>query len=294
MLPVRRVEPNGLDRRSNPSDTAESGRSGDDCDVDSRDDDKASRKQQASRMTWRIAVVLLLTVGVPMVRLALDSGRRKSIRSSALAASSMLPSSTSLQLAPAVDAVAFIVAGDLTTGPGAALAVEALRGKGLWDGPIVLLTDRPSCLSHLTDPNWAPWKNNRRSLLEETAEQRANPSSFRVLSSSKGSSRSSSSSSRNHHRSRSANIGGEGRSVKSNNADLHVVTVPSLQGRGPGDPQWVLAVKALKTRLFDVITEDQVSSGGGRSSRKRLRHFLKKKHVFSCTALVLKTQFFKF
>lgn len=248
MLPVRRVEPNGLDRRSSPGGTAEPVRNGDDHEIDGCDDDKAYRKQQASRMTWRIAVVLLLAVGMPVIRLALDSGRSHRSSSSSFVSSSLSSTSHVPPHSPAVNAVAFIVAGDLTTGPGAALAVEALRGKGQWDGPIVLLTDRPTCLTHLTDPNWTPWKSNTRSLAEETvaslhqSHQQLTSSNLRALSSS----------SSNHHGSSANDNNNNG------NAVLHVVAVPSLQGRGPGDSQWVLAVKALKTRLFEVITDDQV------------------------------------
>jgi len=253
MLPVRRVEPNGLDRRSSPGDAAEPDRSSDDHEIDGRDDDKAYRKQQATRMTWRIAVVLLLAVGMPVIRLALDSGRSHRSSSSSFVSSSLTSTSNEPPHSSAVNAVAFIVAGDLTTGPGAALAVEALRGKGQWDGPIVLLTDRPTYLTHLTDSNWTPWKCNSRSLAEETvaslhqSNQQFTSSNLHALSTS-----STSSSSSNHHGSSANDNNNNG------NAILHVVTVPSLQGRGPGDSQWLLAVKALKTRLFDVITDDQV------------------------------------
>ena len=44
------------------------------------------------------------------------------------------------------DAVAFIIIGDLATGPAPLIAAEALRGRGAWRGPVVFLTDHARCL----------------------------------------------------------------------------------------------------------------------------------------------------
>jgi hypothetical protein len=103
---------------------------------------------------------------------------------------------------PAVDAAVFIVMGDLASGPAAALAVESLKVRGEWHGPIVILSDRVSCLSHLNDG--------------------------------------------------SATVRGE----------VALVEVSDLPDENVTPSAWLLAVKAVKCRLFELIDES-----AGRSLR---------------------------
>ena len=79
-------------------------------------------------------------------------------------------------------------------GPATAIAVESLRLRGRWLGPIAVLTDRPNCLADV---------------------------------------------------------------------DATAVPVTGIAPARGGDAAWILAVKALKTRLFEVIDN---SGGAARAS----------------------------
>jgi len=178
------------------------------------------------------------------------------------------------QQQPVVDAAVFIVMGDLAKGPAARVAVEALRVRGAWQGPVVLLTDNPACLRHLNlnddhDPEVkTPFslgaentglreRTRRRSLGESSVVSPTFDSSGSDEGEEGGISNQPTARDWERQLSSSSRKGfSKGRAEGWGVTVVEVTDLPdeSLDGKAA----WILAVKAVKCRLFELVNENSV------------------------------------